>query len=78
MPTLESYPITVMEDNQGAIKIAKNKFSSKSTRHIDAKNHVVRDATDRGKLAIVYVKTGSQHADVLTKALEKNKFEEHN
>lgn len=70
MPTLESYSVTVMEDNQGGIKMA----NSKRTGHIDVKHHVVRNAVDEGKVTIVYVETGSQHADVLTKGLEKNTF----
>ena len=37
MPTLESYPVDIMEDNQGTGKKANNKYSSKRTRHIDIK-----------------------------------------
>ena len=42
MPTLRSCAISVMEDNQGAIKRANNKHSSRRTRPI------VRDAVEEG------------------------------
>lgn len=35
MSTLEIYPIIIMEDKQGAIKLTNNKFRSERTRHID-------------------------------------------
>ena len=42
------YNIRVREDNEGAIKMAENKFSSRRTRHIDVKHHKVWDAVNGG------------------------------
>ena len=64
-----------MEDNQGAIKMEKNRHSSKRKRHIDIKHHLIRDAVDEGKVHVTYVKTEDQHADVLTKSLDRKMFE---
>ena len=49
MQTMQSHPITIKKDNEGAIKMANNKFRSRRTRHIDIKHHVVRDAVDPGR-----------------------------
>ena len=77
LPNLRSYAIPIMEDNQGAIKMANNKHSSRRTRHIDVKHHVVRDAVEEGVVRIVYVRSEDQHADILTKALDMRSFESH-
>ena len=61
--------IVTREDNEGAIKMATNHFSSRRTRHVDVKHHIVRDAVESGVVQTHYVKSGEQHADVLTKAL---------
>ena len=36
------------ENNEGAIKMATNRFSSRRTRHVDVKHHIVRDAVESG------------------------------
>ena len=69
--------IIIREDNEGAIKMATNRFSIRRTRHVDVKLHIVRDAVERGVVRIHYVKSGEQHANVLTKALDVNTFETH-
>ncbi|CAN0008123.1 unnamed protein product, partial [Sphacelaria rigidula] len=60
--------IPLHKNNQGAITMA-NSFSSRRTRHIDVKHHVVRDVVDSGIIRVKYVKSGEQHADILSKAL---------
>ena len=75
MPTLRSCTISIMEDNQGAIKMVNNKHSSRRMRHIDVKHHIVRDAVEEGLVRIVYVRSEEQHADILTKALDTRTFE---
>ena len=42
--------IKIHEDNEGAVKMAANRFSCRRTRHVDVKHHIVRDAIDGGKL----------------------------
>ena len=69
--------IIIKEDNEGAIKMATNRFSSRRTRHVDVKHHIVRDAVESGVVRIHYIKSGEQHAGVLTKALDVNSFETH-
>ena len=68
--------IVIREDNEGTTRMATNRFSSRRTRHVDVKHHIVRDAVE-SVVQIHYVKSGEQHADVLTKALDVNTFETH-
>ena len=69
--------IVTREDNEGAINMATNHFSTRRTRHVDVKHHIVRDTVEGGVVQIHYVKSGEQHADLLTKALGVNSFETH-
>ena len=69
--------IRIHEDNEGAIKMAKNRFSSRRTRHVDVKHHIVRDAIDGGVVSVEHVRSEEQHADILTKALDVRTFENH-
>ena len=70
--------VIIRDDNEGAIKMATNRFSSRRTRHVDVKHHIVRDAVESGVVRIHYdVKSEEQHADVLTKALDVKTFETH-
>ena len=77
MPDKENCAVPIKEDNQGAINMANNRYSSRRTRHIDVKHHVVRDAVEEGIVRIVYVGTVDQHADILTKALDSRTFDLH-
>ena len=69
--------IKIHEDKEGAIKIATNRSSSRRTRHLHVKYHIVRDAIDEGVRWVGYIKSGEQHADVLTKALHWKALEKH-
>ena len=77
MPTLRSCTILIMEDNQGAVKMANNKHSRRRTRYTDGRHHIVRDAVEEGLVRIVYVGSEEQHLDILTKALYRKTFERH-
>lgn len=74
VPTLESHPIRIMEDNKGAIKMTNKKFSSNRTRPIDVKHHIVFNVVGAGRVRIICVKTDVQRADVLMKAVEKSSY----
>ena len=44
-PSMRFGAVNVFEDNEGAIKLATNKHSSRRTKHIDVKHHLVSDAS---------------------------------
>ena len=74
MPALESNPVDIVEDNQGAIKMANNRHSSQRMRHIDIKHHLYRDAVGEKNVHVTYAKSEDQHANVRTKSLDWRMF----
>ncbi|KAL0375559.1 UNVERIFIED_CONTAM: Retrovirus-related Pol polyprotein from transposon TNT 1-94 [Sesamum calycinum] len=69
-------PTTIYCDNKSAIDITKNLVQHNRTKHIDIKYHSLREATTRGGIELKYCSTEKQLADIFTKALPRNKFEE--
>ena len=71
------YNIRFHEDNEGAIKMVENRFSSRRTEHINLKHQMVRDAVDGGIIRVEYIKSAEQHADVLAKTIDAKSFKKH-
>ena len=69
--------IIIKEDNEGAIKMVTNRFSSRRTRHVDVIHHIICDAVESGVVRIHYVKSVDQQADVLKTSLDVHSFETH-
>jgi hypothetical protein len=65
----------IMEDNQGCIFLSENPVFHQRTKHIDVKYHFVRERVESGEVKLVYVTTTDQLADLLTKPLERVRFE---
>ena len=76
-PSMRVGAVNVFEDNEGAIKLATNKHASRRPKHIDVKHHLVRDAFDARNVGVAYVRSEDQHADLLTKPLDMQKFYKH-
>ena len=76
-PGFGSPPITVFEDNKGAIQLAKNPVCTSNSKHIDVRHHFLRELVLRGELDIVHVESGQQRADFLTKPLCTSDFRCH-
>ena len=77
MPSVEPKSIGVFEDNKGAIDIAENPLSSSNSKHIDVRYHFLRELIASGDISVKYLQSGEQHADILTKAIERENFEKH-
>ena len=62
-------PITVFEDNQGAIDLAKNdsNHSNFKTKHMSLKFHFIRREIKIKHIKLEYIKTNDMLADFLTK-----------
>ncbi|KAM7466521.1 hypothetical protein LguiB_014083 [Lonicera macranthoides] len=63
-------------DNMSAINISKNPVQHSRTKHIDIRHHFIRDLVDSKIIQIEYVDTKNQLADLFTKPLDKERFQE--
>ena len=69
------HPTIIYEDNQGAIDLSRNPKHHNRVKHIDIAYHFARERVASKEIDIVYCPTDSMIADVMTKALSKEKFE---
>ncbi|TMW61094.1 hypothetical protein Poli38472_014555 [Pythium oligandrum] len=67
--------LTVFEDNQGAIALAKNPEFHKRTKHIDIRYHFVREKVEDGQVVLEYCPTQEMLADLMTKPLAAAQFD---
>ena len=68
-------PITIYADNQGSMALAKNPESHNGTKHISIHHHFVRKKVTSEEIVLEYLPTGDMLADLLTKALPREKVE---
>jgi hypothetical protein len=73
----QSQGVVIHSDNQGCIALTKNPAYHSRTKHIDIRHHFIRDRVDAGDVELQYCATDDMVADVLTKALAREKHEKH-
>ena len=66
---------TIMCDNQGCIALAKNPTHHSRTKHIDVQHHFIREKLESDEIRLEYCPTEDMVADVLTKALAKDRHQ---
>ena len=66
-------PVTLFVDNQSTIAIAKDPIRNQRTKHIDIKYHFIRSEIKNGSIAMNYVPSEENMADVFTKPMNKGK-----
>jgi hypothetical protein len=71
----QSEPTEIKSDNQAAIAMAKQKFSGCSTRDVKIAFHYVREQLEAHETRVTYCPTENMVADIMTKALDRVKFE---
>ena len=71
----QNVPVTIFEDNQGAIALAKNPVHHNRTKHIDVRFHFIREQIVSNCIHVEYLQTNKMIADGLTKAVGKLKLE---
>ena len=70
-------PTRLFVDNQGAVELSKDMKSCQRSRHIERRYLKVRELVALGEVTVVHVPTALNHADVLTKPLDKDTFNMH-
>jgi hypothetical protein len=72
-----AFPIIIKVDNVGAIYLANNHTTSQRTKHIDIRQHFVREYIEDGILKVVFVKSEDNDADIFTKNTTEELFNKH-
>jgi hypothetical protein len=72
---MKEEPITIYEDNQAAIILAKDNKFSERTKHMDVRYFFVRHKVQDGTVKVHYISTKDQLADFFTKPLGKILFQ---
>jgi hypothetical protein len=63
--------ISLLCNNESAIKIAYNLCEYSRTKHIDIRHHFLRDHAIKGDIIILHVGSNDQSADIFTKPLDE-------
>ena len=66
--------MTIFEDNQSAISMAKNPQFHGRAKHIAIKHHFIREQVADGNIELKYCPTEDMIADMLTKGLQRDRF----
>ena len=61
-------------DNQSCIQLFENPVFHDRSKHIEIRYHFIRDYVQRGVVALQYISTDEQVADILTRSLGRSKF----
>ena len=71
---LEYSKVPLLCNNESAIKIAYNPVLHGKTKHIEIRNHFIRDHISRGDIELSFIGTKDQLADIFTKPLDERRF----
>ena len=68
--SMQTGPMQIYGDNQGAIAVVHNEGTSSRTKHISVHHLFTRDRISTGEVTVSYISTTEMTADVLTKGLD--------
>jgi hypothetical protein len=66
--------ITLLCDNESAIRLADNPVEHSRTKHIDICHHFLRDHQQKGDIDVCHISTDHQLDDIFTKPLDEKRF----
>jgi uncharacterized beta-barrel protein YwiB (DUF1934 family) len=66
--------VSLLCDNESAIKLTNNPVQHARTKHINVRHHFIRDHQQKGDISIESVDTEDQLADIFTKPLNEKMF----
>ena len=64
-------------DNSGCVELARDRKSCHRSRHVDRRYFKIRELVASGELAVEWVATDLNEADLLTKTLKVEVFNRH-
>ena len=64
----------ILCDDTSAICLSKNPIQHLRTKHIKIRNHFIRDHIKKGDIALNFISTNNQLADIFTKPLSEDQF----
>jgi hypothetical protein len=64
-------------DNKGAVDLANNWSVGGRTRHVDVRNHFLRELKDEGLIVVKHVPGDENEADIFTKNTTATVFNKH-
>ena len=67
LPTHNTRPGTLLEDNTGTIHLVENATVGNRTKHIDVRYHHIREMYKEGRLQVRFVRSENNYADLMTK-----------
>ena len=62
-------------DNTSAICISKDPVQHSKVKHIHIRHHFLKDNVEQGNIKLEFCQTENQIADILTKPLNRERFE---
>jgi hypothetical protein len=65
---------TLNMDSQSAIQLSKNPVFHDRSKHIDMRYHYIRECVEHNRVKLKFVGTAEELADILTKALGRERF----
>lgn len=68
--------VTILMDNQSALRLMKNPQSVTQAKHIDVQHHFIRERAMREEIELRYCSTENMWADYLTKTVPAPKFKQ--
>jgi hypothetical protein len=71
----ESDTLPILNDNAGAIALSKNPVHHERSKHIAMRHHFLREKILDGSISLEHARSAENLADVLTKGLPKETFE---
>jgi hypothetical protein len=66
--------LTVFNDSQGVVALAKNLVHHNASKHIEVRYHFVRDCATKEMLSLEKISTTNNVADAMTKSLSTDQF----
>lgn len=67
--------IDIMCDNSSAIKLSKNPFMHRRTKHIDVRYHYLQNLVIEGAMKLVFCGINDQVVDIMTKPIKLDQYE---